>query len=285
MSSTNKTANYQLSQFVGTDIPSILNDYNGDMRKIDTAIKEVANAEGSSASDIAGLQATVGQHTTELGGLSSTVNSLSGRVIGIEGKIPANASESNKLITAQDIPEIPSISGLESAVSSLQNDVDLINGNIDNISDNVSTVQATANNLVLHAPHKIRNVTGETLAEKLTSVIKGVIETTHAVNYSELVQGILSLIIQIDGVAFRFGNVPSGGTTYYAFAFNYTANGVKCYRMSITLANISADPATITVSDASIARTDITSDGVTHTSNGNDFQFGDVDAYLEATRI
>lgn len=106
MSSTNKTANYELSQFVGTDIPSILNDYNGDMRKIDTAIKAVANAEGSSASDIAGLQATVGQHTTEISGLSSTVNSLSGRVIGIEGKIPASASEENKLITNEELTDV-----------------------------------------------------------------------------------------------------------------------------------------------------------------------------------
>lgn len=130
MSSTNKTANYQLSQFVGTDIPSILNDYNGDMRKIDTAIKEVANAEGSSAADIAGLQATVGQHTTEIGGLSSTVNSLSGRVIGIESKIPANASEQNKLITAEDIPEIPSIEGLENSVTELQEEVSDMGGDV-----------------------------------------------------------------------------------------------------------------------------------------------------------
>lgn len=130
MSSTNKTANYQLSQFVGTDIPSILNDYNGDMRKIDTAIKEVANAEGSSQSDIAGLQATVGQHTTEIGGINSTVNALSGRVLGIESKIPANASESNKLITAEDIPEIPSIEGLEQDVADLQEEVSDMSGDV-----------------------------------------------------------------------------------------------------------------------------------------------------------
>ena len=120
MSSTNKTSNYQLSQFVGTDIPSILNDYNGDMRKIDTAIKDIANAEGSSASDIAELQSTVGQHTTEISGINSTVNSLTGRVIGIEGKIPTNASESNKLITAEDIPEIPSIEELEADVNGIK---------------------------------------------------------------------------------------------------------------------------------------------------------------------
>lgn len=135
MSSTNKTANYELSQFVGTDIPSILNDYNGDMRKIDTAIKAVATAEGGSQSDIAGLQATVGQHTTEISGLSSTVNSLSGRVIGIEGKIPANASADNQLATADDITQ------LTQNVTNLQTNVGELQGEVSDIGDDVKDIQ------------------------------------------------------------------------------------------------------------------------------------------------
>lgn len=43
MSSTNKTTNYELSQFIGTDKPTYLGDYNGDMLKIDTALKTNAN--------------------------------------------------------------------------------------------------------------------------------------------------------------------------------------------------------------------------------------------------
>lgn len=123
MSSTNKTANYELSQFVGTDIPSILNDYNGDMRKIDTAIKEVATSEGSISSDMAELQVSVRQHTTEINGLSATVNSLSGRVVGIENKIPANASEENKLVTVEDISDI-------GVITEMQEQLDLISGDV-----------------------------------------------------------------------------------------------------------------------------------------------------------
>lgn len=51
MSSTNKTSGLQLSQFIATDKPSWLSDYNSDMSKIDvgyTAIK--AEAEGASGS-------------------------------------------------------------------------------------------------------------------------------------------------------------------------------------------------------------------------------------------
>lgn len=42
MSSTNKTTNYELSQFVGSDKPTWLGDYNSDMAKIDTQMKENA---------------------------------------------------------------------------------------------------------------------------------------------------------------------------------------------------------------------------------------------------
>lgn len=47
MSSTNKTTNYELSQFIGSDKPAWLADYNQDMSKIDTQMK--ANADGVTA--------------------------------------------------------------------------------------------------------------------------------------------------------------------------------------------------------------------------------------------
>lgn len=46
MGSTNKTTNYELSQFVGSDKPSWLGDYNADMGKIDLAIKARAVEAG-----------------------------------------------------------------------------------------------------------------------------------------------------------------------------------------------------------------------------------------------
>lgn len=52
MASTNKTTNYELSQYIGTDKPTYLGDYNGDMLKIDTAMKNNADS-ASSASTLA----------------------------------------------------------------------------------------------------------------------------------------------------------------------------------------------------------------------------------------
>lgn len=49
MASTNKTTNYELSQFLGTDKPAWLSDYNQDMSKIDAQMK--LNADSATGAD------------------------------------------------------------------------------------------------------------------------------------------------------------------------------------------------------------------------------------------
>lgn len=43
MTATNKPENYELSQFVGTDRPTWLGDYNRDMSRIAAQLKQNAN--------------------------------------------------------------------------------------------------------------------------------------------------------------------------------------------------------------------------------------------------
>ena len=57
MSSTNKTTNYQLSQFIGIDKPAWLTDYNQDMSKIDSGI-DTAQDTATAASGKADANAT-----------------------------------------------------------------------------------------------------------------------------------------------------------------------------------------------------------------------------------
>lgn len=64
MTSTNKTANYDLSQFVGTDRPTWLGDYNGDMKKIDAQLKQ--NADDIASAAAGGLKSV--SHTADLTG-------------------------------------------------------------------------------------------------------------------------------------------------------------------------------------------------------------------------
>lgn len=96
MGATNTTANYNLSQFIGTDKPAWLQDYNGDMLKIDTGINaakvaadgaqntaDAAQNDATTANNaitntinpaISSLNTTVGNQ----GGSINTINSLIG---------------------------------------------------------------------------------------------------------------------------------------------------------------------------------------------------------------
>lgn len=60
MSSTNKTSNYNLSQFVGSDKPAWLADYNQDMSKIDTQMKANADAATAAAGTASSASTAVG---------------------------------------------------------------------------------------------------------------------------------------------------------------------------------------------------------------------------------
>lgn len=66
MTASNHTKNYNLSQFAGTDRPTWLKDYNGDMARIDAQMKR-------NADDIA--SATAGRLTT-----SALTSGLAGKV-------------------------------------------------------------------------------------------------------------------------------------------------------------------------------------------------------------
>lgn len=60
MSSTNKTTNYNLSQFVGTDKPAWLSDYNGDMSAIDAQMKLNADAATAAAGSATTANTAIG---------------------------------------------------------------------------------------------------------------------------------------------------------------------------------------------------------------------------------
>ena len=78
MAHTNQTPNYELSQFLGTDKPAWLVDYNGDMEKIDLglkAAKDVADAAKTEADqgaiDIAAVTITANSADAKASGAIS----------------------------------------------------------------------------------------------------------------------------------------------------------------------------------------------------------------------
>lgn len=121
MASTNKTANYDLSQFVGTDRPTWLGDYNSDMTKIDAQMK--ANADAIEQATAGGLTSV--SHTDDLTG-----NGTSGSPLGVADTIAKKT----------DIPDVSRFATTSSLTSGLA-------GKVDKTASQPSTLGLTATEL------------------------------------------------------------------------------------------------------------------------------------------
>lgn len=75
--STNKTTNYELPQFIGTDKPTWLGDFNTAMADIDAGMAENASDISDMQSDVATATSTASQASQDVASLTSTVSSLS----------------------------------------------------------------------------------------------------------------------------------------------------------------------------------------------------------------
>lgn len=92
MASTNKTTNLELSQFIGTDKPSWLGDYNADMNKIDTAV-HTASATATGANGKADANATA------IGTLANLTTDVKTDVVSAINEVDAHADSATTTAT------------------------------------------------------------------------------------------------------------------------------------------------------------------------------------------
>lgn len=103
MSATNHTANYELSQYIGSDEPKYLTDYNGDMSKIDTAIKGVDTKAETANTGVATNASAISALDTAVGSLQTQVTTVAGVANGNTGSINTiNSLIGNGEPTTQD---------------------------------------------------------------------------------------------------------------------------------------------------------------------------------------
>lgn len=122
MSSTNKTPNYKLSQYVGTDKPTYLGDYNGDMLKIDTQMKENENSATNAISQAGQATAKVTELEGKIKGFSKSVTELTDDVATLKNGVSQNTS---------DITSITSrLATLEQSATRFRSDIDGINNRL-----------------------------------------------------------------------------------------------------------------------------------------------------------
>ena len=74
MSSTNKTSHYNLPQFIGSDIPTWLGDFNSAMTAIDSGINAAATSASGAATDAAAAQKSANDAAAEAAVAQKTAN-------------------------------------------------------------------------------------------------------------------------------------------------------------------------------------------------------------------
>jgi hypothetical protein len=87
MSSTNKTSNLELSQFIGTDSPKWLTDYNSDMQKIDAGVAAVQTQANATDLVVAGHTSSIQANTQSIGDQQTAITSLRADVTAAQGSI------------------------------------------------------------------------------------------------------------------------------------------------------------------------------------------------------
>ena len=131
MASTNKTANYDLSQYVGTDKPTYLNDYNSDMLKIDEGIHD-AQVKADEIGDLTNLL------TDNKNNIVSAINEVDTHA---DNNATATATNTNAIGTLTNL-ETTNKNNLVSAineVNTFKNNFDLNNSTPYAISDLVAS--------------------------------------------------------------------------------------------------------------------------------------------------
>lgn len=117
MTATNKTENYQLSQFVGSDRPTWLGDYNSDMSKIDAQLKQNADDIAAATGGLTSVS-----HTADLTG-----NGTSDSPLGVASTIAKKT----------DIPNVSGFATTSALTSRLA-------GKVDKTASQPSTLGLTA---------------------------------------------------------------------------------------------------------------------------------------------
>lgn len=87
MSSTNKTSNLELSQFIGTDSPKWLTDYNSDMQKIDAGVAAVQTQANATDLVVSGHTSSISANTQSISDQQTAITSLRTDVTAAQGTI------------------------------------------------------------------------------------------------------------------------------------------------------------------------------------------------------
>lgn len=235
MAHTNETVNYRLSQFVGTDIPNPLVDYNGDMEKIDTAIKNVADSAVSEGGRITALETQNGSTPLETTAqtISGAVNEINTAVGGID----------TRLTTAEG-----KIVGDESTLATAV-------GNISTLSGKVSALETKVGSAVLTTTASdCSGAINELDAED--GVLAGKISALETQNGSEVLQTVAQTL---SGAINELYNATPSGVDADDVSYDNTTSGLTATDVQGAIDELKGDIDDISIEASNVSYNNTTS--------------------------
>lgn len=122
MASTTKTTNLELSQFVGTDKPAWLTDYNGDMQKIDDGYKKLEDANTATQADLDATKQNLSGSQTDINDVKANVQALEAQDIALGNRLTVVEGNYDTMhhevaINKQSIEDIETDLGIDTALT------------------------------------------------------------------------------------------------------------------------------------------------------------------------
>lgn len=146
MASTNKTTNYELSQYIGSDKPTYLTDYNQDMSKIDAGIHAAKSEADTNANAIGDLSSLT---TTAKSSLVAAANEIDADVATNTNNIATNTSNISTNTT-----HIGTLTNLTTSAKTdlvvAANEINAKVGNLSNLNTTAKTSAVAAINEILN---------------------------------------------------------------------------------------------------------------------------------------
>lgn len=141
MAHTNTTANYNLTQFIGTDIPNPLTDYNGDMETIDTTMHNIAESTIDNADDISALD-------TRLTTAEGDIDAVETRATNLESSMSTAESDIDTLQSTLTTA-VGNISTLTTKIGTAEDDIDALETRMTTAESDINALEAQNGSAVL----------------------------------------------------------------------------------------------------------------------------------------
>lgn len=147
MSFTNHTPNYNLPQYVGTDKPTFLGDFNNAMSTIDTALHNNEQNAGEGLSELQQAQAALSETQETLTEVQTEVANVSGIAATVNQNVQQALTAANDATTAANSATSqiqPAVTAANQASADAQAAQQVANGNVttlNQLSERVTTLE------------------------------------------------------------------------------------------------------------------------------------------------